>query len=657
MANLITRLIMDASQYNGGLQKAQKGIDKFIDKNTTLSSVMTNAKGAITKMAGALGLAVGAAEVFNRVLNSSQELGDATAAALEGAKSSIDEFFYSLGSGDFTAFLNGLDDIISKSKDAYDALDQLGNTKISFDYYQGKFDEAIAKARLNAKNKQLDEAERKKAFQSWDDELKKKEEAGKTVANDALNALTKSIVVGTGLRSSDISLEDFEKVMKIDIMPSASREEAKKYWAEQYKEYEKLSDRIERDRVIDVTRAGSNLTRIDDVKKAAKIAQEGAAEQYKDAIVYNKLLNKLHDDDLTKLAQLGKQYYSVSQLISQQRQEFNESTTEFNNSITTSAKAREAAAKAAAKAAKEAREKNIDPFYNYTQLEEEIKVAISGKNALGDEILNAISTGKTLPILTQPIQMLTINSEDETVSGEDPTDALRGKVQMYELAKSKIQEYTGMLSVANEDEKKYLNEQIAIWKRYTEGITGIGEQKGGTDKLESNLDEISAALMKMGGLSDSVFGSMLSYIGGIAGAVAQAIPAITALTVAQTAQANANTLNAASGAASSVASIPIAGPILAVAAVASVLAAIMSVPSFAEGGFIGGNNYMDGITARVSSGEMIMNEADQKKLYDSIHSGNLGGGGGGRTVVTGEQIVTVINNYGKRTGKGVILKG
>ena len=37
-------------------------------------------------------------------------------------------------------------------------------------------------------------------------------------------------------------------------------------------------------------------------------------------------------------------------------------------------------------------------------------------------------------------------------------------------------------------------------------------------------------------------------------------------------------------------------------------------------------------------------------------SGELGGGSS-RTVVTGEQIVTVVNNYGKRTGKGVILKG
>lgn len=655
MANLITRLIMDASKYDSGLQKAQKSIDKFIDKNTSLNNVMKGAQGTIAKMAGTLGIAVGASEAFNKVLNSSQVLGDATAAAIESAKKSIDEFFYSLGSGDFSAFINGLDNIIAKSKEAHSALDQLGNTKISFDYYQGKFDEAIAKARLNAKNKQLDEDERKKAFKAWDDELKAKETAGQTVAKDALNALTKSIVVGTQLRASDIKLKDFEKVMEIDLMPSKSRSEAKSYWAKQYEDYRKLADRIESDRRVDVART-NDYGRTKSINDAAKIAQEGVAAKYKDAIIYNKLLNKLSDDELIKLTELGKQYYSVSQLVSQQRQEFNESTTEFNNSITASAKAKETAAAAAAKAIKEAKEKNIDPFLGNEQLNEEIKAVISGKDAMSQEVLDAIGTGKTLPVLTQPIQATMINSEDEVVEGEDPADALRRKLEMYTLAQSKIQEYTNMLSVANEEEKAYLNEQIEIWRRYSEEI-GIGTRRNGTDELASDLDKVSDALIRMGGLSDSVFGSMLSYVGGISGAVVSAIPAIEALTASQMIQANANTKAAVSGAASSVANIPIVGPMLAVSAVASVLAAIMNIPNFAEGGIVGGHNYMDGITARVSSGEMFINEADQKKLYDSIHSGDLGGGNSGRTVITGEQIVTVVNNYGKRTGKGVILKG
>lgn len=655
MANLITRLIMDASKYDSGLQKAQKSIDKFIDKNTSLNNVMKGAQGTIAKMAGTLGIAVGAGEAFNKVLNSSQVLGDATAATIESAKKSIDEFFYSLGSGDFSAFINGLDNIIAKSKEAHSALDQLGNTKISFDFYESEFDEAIAKARLNAKNKQLDEAERKKAFKAWDDELKKKEEAGQTVANDALDALTKSIVVGTQLRASDINFEDFRKVMKIDLMPSKSRSEAKSYWTKQYEDYRKLADRIESDRRVDVART-NDYGRTKSINDAAKIAQEGAAVKYKDAIIYNTLLNKLSDDELIKLKELGKQYYSVSQLVSQQRQEFNESTTEFNNSITASAKAKETAAAAAAKAIKEAKEKNIDPFLGNEQLNEEIKAVISGKDAMSQEVLDAIGTGKTLPILTQPIQATMINSEDEVVEGEDPADALRRKLEMYTLAQSKIQEYTNMLSVANEEEKAYLNEQIEIWRRYSEEI-GIGTRRNGTDELASDLDKVSDALIRMGGLSDSVFGSMLSYVGGISGAVVSAIPAIEALTASQMIQANANTKAAVSGAASSVANIPIVGPMLAVSAVASVLAAINNIPNFAEGGIVGGHNYMDGITARVSSGEMFINEADQKKLYDSIHSGDLGGGNSGRTVITGEQIVTVVNNYGKRTGKGVILKG
>lgn len=656
MASIITRLIMDASQYNGGLQKAQKSIDQFIGKNMSMSSVMSKAAASIAKMAGAMGLAMGAGEAFNRVLNSSQALGDATAATMLAAKSSVDEFFYSLGSGDFTAFLNGMDDIIAKSKDVYSALDQLGNTQISFDYYQGKFDEALAKARLNAKNKQLDESERKKAFKAWDDELKKKEEAGQTVANDALNALTKSIVVGTKLKASDIKLEDFEKVMRIDLMPSEARSQTKNYWGKQYEDYEKLADRIESDRRVDVART-NDYGRTKSINDAAKIAQEGASVRYKDAIIYNKLLNKLSEDDLKKLTELGKQYYSISQLISQQRQEFNESTTEFNNSITASAKARESAAAAAAKAIREAREKNIDPFLSNERLNEEIKTVISGKDALSDEILKAISTGKTLPILTQPIQAVTVNSEDEKVEGEDPTEALRSKLEMYTIAQDKIQEYTDMLSIANGEEKAYLLEQIDIWKQYVNSLDGVTTKKEQLNKVSSSIEAMGQALSQMGQISDSVFGQMFSYIGGIAGAVAQAIPAIETLIAAQKAQANANAESAVSGAASSVSSIPFVGPMLAVAAAASVLAAIMNIPNFAEGGnVIGGSNYMDGITARVSSGEMIMNEADQKKLYNAIHSGELGGGSS-RTVVTGEQIVTVVNNYGKRTGKGVILKG
>lgn len=270
MSDLVTRLILDNKQFNDNIARSKREVEQYNNIQSTITSTLS-------KFAGGLGLAMTAGQAFNKVLNSSQTLSDLTASAMQAAKTGVDEFFYSLGSGDFTSFLNGLDDIITKSQDAYNALDQLGNTRISFNYYTGKFDEAIAQARLTAKNKQLDENERRKAFAAWDIELKKKEEAGTTVANDALNALTKSIVVGTKLRASDISLNDFEKVMKIDLMPSTTRDEAKNFYKQQYNDYLKLSKRIEKYRVIDVTKAGNNYSRIQDANNAARIAQEGAA--------------------------------------------------------------------------------------------------------------------------------------------------------------------------------------------------------------------------------------------------------------------------------------------------------------------------------------------------------------------------------------------
>ena len=119
----------------------------------------------------------------------------------------------------------------------------------------------------------------------------------------------------------------------------------------------------------------------------------------------------------------------------------------------------------------------------------------------------------------------------------------------------------------------------------------------------------------------------------------------------------AKTAEGAASAGAEAAKTPFVGWLLVGGAVMSALAAFASIPSFAEGGVVPGANFRDGIAARLSSGEMVINPADQKKLFDSIHSGNLGGGGSARSVITGEQIVTVVNNYGRRTGRGTILKG
>ena len=142
----------------------------------------------------------------------------------------------------------------------------------------------------------------------------------------------------------------------------------------------------------------------------------------------------------------------------------------------------------------------------------------------------------------------------------------------------------------------------------------------------------------------------LSWAGSLMTASAMAVDSIRQVVAAKTAEG-------AASAGAEAAKTPFVGWLLVGGAVMSALAAFAAIPSFAEGGVVPGSNFRDGIAARLSSGEMVINPADQKKLFDSIHSGNLGGGGSARSVITGEQIVTVVNNYGRRTGRGTILKG
>lgn len=634
MANLISRLIMDVTQYDGGLQKAQKSLDKFIDKNVSLNGVMTNAIGTISKIAGVLGVAMGAQEAFTRVMRGSQTTSDEYDKVMRSVTTTVDAFFTSISTGDFSVFNRGLDSIITKARLAQGAIDQLGNTVMSYNYFnernQAEFAEAIAILRDKTANKSEKEAAKK----TVDAILGSQKEITEQLKIRSSEAAALLATEGNSLKAGNITRPDIDKILGLDV--SAMGDERKKELAQQYREYINEYNKIVSKNTEYKVRIGEFEPTPTINREAIDKAMEGVNNKYQEAILYNEILVRKSDEWLQNFIGIYATADRADRLIASMQKTYNRVKTEGSG---TGAK------------------KEIAPIFNYEQLNEEIKTAISGKDALSQTVLDAISTGKTLPVLTQPVQATMIKSEDEKVEGEDPIEAIRSKMDMYTLAQNKIQEYTSMLAIANEEEKKYLNEQITIWKQYANELDGVSEKKEQLDTMTQGLEGIGTALGKIGSISDSTFGTMLSYLGGVTSAVATAIPAIEAMTAAKNQEANANTKAAASGAASSVASIPFVGAIMAVAAVASVIAAIMSVPSFAEGGVIGGTNYMDGITARVSSGEMIMNEADQKKLYNAIHSGNLGNGGGGKAIVTGEQIVTVINNYGKRTGKGVILKG
>ena len=117
MNDLVTRILLKNDDFDRSIKKSKEQIINF-DKGITAM------KGGLSKVAGVFGVVMTAGEALNKVLNSSQALGDQLAATMEVGASAVDQFFYSIGSGDFSAFNDGLTGIIDRAKEAYAALDQ-----------------------------------------------------------------------------------------------------------------------------------------------------------------------------------------------------------------------------------------------------------------------------------------------------------------------------------------------------------------------------------------------------------------------------------------------------------------------------------------------------------------------------------------------------
>ena len=154
----------------------------------------------------------------------------------------------------------------------------------------------------------------------------------------------------------------------------------------------------------------------------------------------------------------------------------------------------------------------------------------------------------------------------------------------------------------------------------------LTDAKEDLERFKTQMDDTADIVGNMG----NVFGSLGSAIGGATGewmnfarqslnAIAQVLPQIITLITAKQAEAMA------SGTASA-ASLPFPANIAAMASIIATVASLFaSIPKFENGGIVGGSSFTgDKLLARVNSGEMILNKAQQKNLYDSMGNAQIG---------------------------------
>lgn len=612
MSDILTRLLLNTSDYDSKLKKAKRSAQ---DYSQGLGSMADKVMGGFSKMAGAIGLAMGGMEAFNKVIGSSQTAGDKYAETMAGMKRGVDEFFTALGTGDFSAFNSGLDTMISKAREAYRAMDQLGNAQMSFEIAQTMAQKDIQEGQLAAKNKFAPINVATKGFESWrkgiDDMVAKTGQ----LTMDTQDYIRKAVESVAGVEGFEANMDNITKALLLDIQDKAKRDQLKEKYAKEYNEY------------IDAIKEADNLLRtgskteaqIMHDKREYKLKIQELNKKYNEAITVNALLVKYGDDELKAIGGNVKSLISLDSSISGLKREFNETAYEFNN-----------------------RNKNVKGFKSIDSYEGYVvysgpavsstgKVSLSGGNlpvagslaAIDAEIRKAQQTyANTASAAAREAAMKTI----QELQNKKGLIELQARVSMPSVGNGK----SGSLAA------------LAGGLPTTIPLTVKKEDVKNTVDYADAINSVANALTAVSTATGEGAAAFLSWASSVMTATAQAVQAIHTVVAAKTAEA-------AASAGASAASTPVVGWLMIGGAIAAALAAFTKIPKFADGGIVGGSSFFgDKLLARVNSGEMILNQGQQARLLNMVEGGNVRVSGDVR--LNGKDIYISLRNYMSASG-------
>ena len=632
MSDIVTRLLLKTNDFDANLNKSKKNVNGFQSDIAKMSGVAVS---GVMKFAGVLGIAVTASEGFNKVMNSSQTLGDEYARTMDGLKGGVDHFFYSIGSGDWTPFMNGLSETIRLAREAYNAMDQLGNTKMSFSYFDAK-NQAIVQEQITIlKDKDSTEEQKKAARELLDKTLKDQEEIVgqyKRRSNNAIRAMVKAAI---GLDGVDVSGIDIDKVLKLDV--SSAGDEQKAQLAKQYKDFVDEYDRLKaKFTTYETVGSGMNVHTVATTDaKALGEAISPMLAKYQDAIQYNAILVKKSDEWLQNLINVSAAAEAAGRNLS---------------SMTKSAN-RASQSGTGGNPPKEKPKEGSIAWYDS-------EISDLNKKLIAETDMQARATIQaTINELEQKKVKLKFVVDQEAFKiahGEMKDGALPIPIKpTYD--KVPTHGKTGKDFKLPKHDPLFKKEDIDLNQEYAESLANI-----------------SGVVVSMSGLFDDNTASVLQWGVSFLSTVGQAIPKILEMAGANEVEAEtarksaiANMSAAGGEVLKAHAGIPFVGIALGLAGVAAIIAAMSSMPKYATGGIVPGTSFTgDKVPALLNSGEMILNGSQQSNLFHMLNSGLYGSlsqkitPSGNDDIrlysdveIKGDRIFLALHNHIKKTGK------
>ena len=598
--DVIARLKADTSQWDSGLSRAGRSLEQFQQKNISLDAALQGSVRTLVRVGAqyaSMGVAATAAmKVVKDAFMSSESNMDSWGGTVESVKSIYDSFCISLNNSSLDGWFSNMDNLINKARQAYDAIDDL-NTKMTI----------INPERVKIQGLITEQKEiiRKNGRES---------DAGKAAVAE-INRL-EPILKDTYTQEAKMNYSAFEAEVKKKLEEAGlGNLDSKSYrWLmrsfSSESEYERL-------------KAGAKTTVVGTGRYNLDEYGHAVGEEIKVSVknTNQKLLDLFTDEWRAQYSQYLTASYSAKNSAFQvgiQDARYTRGGSGGNSSSSSSSSSSRYSsglsgisdisglAFGATKSMKELNEE----LARYKKMKEEATTSFEYNEAI--EGIEQVQK----EIAVQPIT-LQLGVDAEKI------------VPIQEIINNFFKEHpiTPEMKLPTNffpSVSKSAEDTANAWKEATRAISNAGNAM-------TNLEDPSAK---------------------VAGIVMQAIANI-ALGFAQASASPATGLAGVFG--------WIAAVTAGVATMTATIAQIKSATEYhAQGGMVGTSPFIpkgtDTVPAMLTPGEIVLNAAQQRNMANNLQgTSNIVMQSSGESRISGEDIITVINAYGRRTGRGEIL--
>ena len=207
---------IDSKQFRAEITKCNKEArefkrqqkEAFKQAGESAESGFGKAIAAAKKLAPAIGLGATALKVAQTAMQENQRYTDEWARITESAKASYESFVDSLVNADFSGFFSRIDSVISRAREAADAIDALDTTKIFNDTALAKLNLDVERYRSILKTS-TDANEKASAKEAYEKALKEMQNISASNSSAYLNAFAANLAKYVTAKGYNATASDF----------------------------------------------------------------------------------------------------------------------------------------------------------------------------------------------------------------------------------------------------------------------------------------------------------------------------------------------------------------------------------------------------------------------------------------------------------------